>query len=49
METKIIDELPKYTYKLIKGISKTKGGIFVLKDLEYPEHILNSIKQEKQE
>ena len=42
METNVVNNEPKYTYKLIKGISKTKGGIFVLKDLEYPEEILNS-------
>jgi hypothetical protein len=36
----------EFTYKLKKGISKTKGASKILKDLEYPEHILNSIKQE---
>ena len=33
----------KYNYKLIKGISKIKGGIKVLKDLKYPEQILENI------
>ena len=33
-----------YTYKIKKGISKVKGGIKVLKDLEYPDEIINKIK-----
>jgi len=33
-----------YTYKLKKGISTLKGGIRVLKDLEYPEEILKYIE-----
>ena len=32
----------KYTYKLKKGISYIKGGIKVLKDLEYPTEIVNT-------
>ncbi len=32
-----------FTYKLKKGISKVKGGIKVLKDLEYPELILKNM------
>jgi len=31
----------KYTYKLVKGISEVKGGIKVLKDLDYPIDIIN--------
>ena len=33
------------TYKIKKGISKVKGGIKVLKDLEYPKEIINNIKK----
>ena len=29
-----------YTYKMISGISKIKGGVKVLKDLEYPKKII---------
>jgi len=32
----------KYTYKLEKGISYIKGGIKVLRDLEYPLEIINN-------
>ena len=32
----------KYTYKMEKGISEIKGGIKVLKDLEYPAEIINT-------
>ena len=31
----------KYTYKMVKGISEVKGGIKVLKDLDYPIDIIN--------
>lgn len=33
-----------YKYKLVKGISKIKGGIRVLKDMEYPDEIIQSIE-----
>ena len=33
-----------YTYKLINGISKIKGGIKVLKDLQYPKNIIDDTK-----
>ena len=32
-----------HSYKLEKGISKIEGGIIVLKELEFPEEILNEI------
>ena len=32
----------EYTYKLINGISKIKGGMKVLKDMNYPKEILAS-------
>ena len=31
-----------YTYKVVSGISKVKGGIKVLKDLAFPEEIINT-------
>lgn len=34
----------EYTYKLKKGISKIKGGIHVLEQLNYPKTIVNSTK-----
>tara|TARA_Y100000389_G_scaffold53846_1_gene49667 strand:+ start:13345 stop:15123 length:1779 start_codon:yes stop_codon:yes gene_type:complete len=34
----------KYTYKMIPGISKIKGGINVLQQLEYPRKIIDSAK-----
>ena len=33
-----------YTYKLVKGISKIKGGIKVLHDLNYPKEIISETK-----
>ena len=34
----------EYTYQLLKGISQVKGGVKVLKDLEYPNEIINDTK-----
>ena len=34
----------KYTYQLEKGISFIKGGIKVLRDLEYPTEIIDNTK-----
>jgi DNA mismatch repair ATPase MutS len=31
-----------YTYKMAKGISEIKGGIKVLKDLDYPQEIIDT-------
>lgn len=33
----------KFTYKIKKGISKIKGGLKVLRDLEYPEDIISKL------
>jgi DNA mismatch repair ATPase MutS len=32
----------EYTYKLVEGISKIKGGLKVLKDMNYPKEILSA-------
>jgi hypothetical protein len=32
----------KYTYEIKKGISRTKGGLKVLQDMEYPKEILDN-------
>ena len=32
---------PHYTYKITNGISTVKGGVSVLKNLNYPEKIIN--------
>ena len=34
-----------YTYKMEKGISNIKGGIKVLRDLEYPNEIIKYTKE----
>ena len=41
MKIELIDDDFKYTYKMEKGISEIKGGIKVLKDLEYPTEIID--------
>ena len=45
METQIIKNVPNYTYKMIKGISKIKGGIIVLRQLNYPDKIIQESKK----
>ena len=40
MGTKLINDVPQYSYKIVKGISKIKGGIMVLKQLDYPDKII---------
>ena len=35
----------EYTYKIKKGISKVKGALKVLKDLNYPENIITNMKK----
>lgn len=43
METKIAkNNLPEYCYKIQKGISNIKGGVSVLKILNYPDKIINN-------
>jgi len=45
MKTDIIDDIPNYHYKIIKGISNVKGGITVLKELGYPDDIINDSRE----
>jgi len=45
MEVHVLsDGTLQYTYKMKKGISKIKGGISVLKDMEYPDEIIKTIE-----
>ena len=39
------DGNPKYTYKLINGISNVKGGIKVLEELNYSDEIIEAAKE----
>lgn len=45
MNTTIENDKAFYTYKMIKGVSETKGGISVLKDLKYPKVILDDARK----
>jgi hypothetical protein len=40
MKTDVKNNVSQYFYKMIKGISKIKGGLSVLKQLNYPEEII---------
>ncbi|RZD39700.1 MAG: hypothetical protein CXT73_07295 [Methanobacteriota archaeon] len=39
------NDKPTYSYKIKKGISKIKGGISILRDLNYPENIILNAKK----
>ena len=41
METYIKDNVSTYLYKLVNGKSGLKGGVSVLKNLDYPADILS--------
>jgi hypothetical protein len=45
MKTEMNDNKPIYFYKIQNGISEIKGAITVLKDLGYPENLINETKQ----
>jgi hypothetical protein len=45
MDTRMVGDTPKYTYKLINGISQIKGGISVLQNLGYPSEIISKTKE----
>jgi len=38
------NEKIKYFYKIKKGISNLKGGLSILKDLNYPKHLIDNAK-----
>ena len=42
MKTTIINNDPDYSYKITNGISKIKGGVCVLKQLNYPNEIIKN-------
>tara|TARA_B110000305_G_C19462283_1_gene655405 strand:+ start:2956 stop:4644 length:1689 start_codon:yes stop_codon:yes gene_type:complete len=44
MKIDVIDDKIIYLYKLITGVSKYKGGIHVLKQLNYPTEIIENTK-----
>jgi DNA mismatch repair ATPase MutS len=37
-----------YLYKMKKGISEIEGGVNILKEMDYPDEIINSIMNEKE-
>ena len=45
MDISINNDKITYLYKLINGISKHKGGVHVLKQLQYPEEIIKDTNQ----
>jgi DNA mismatch repair ATPase MutS len=40
----VLENPLKYTYRMKRGISKIKGAILVLEDMEYPAEILDAIR-----
>ena len=44
MKTDMLNNKPKYHYKIQNGISNIKGAITVLRDLGYPEILIKKTK-----
>jgi hypothetical protein len=44
MKTIKINNILHYTYQIKKGISKIKGGLKILSDMNYPKEILDNTK-----
>jgi hypothetical protein len=44
MKTIIKNDNIEYTYLIQDGISKIKGGLIVLRDMNYPKEILDNTK-----
>ena len=38
------NETYNYTYEMKRGISKIKGAAQVMRDMDYPEEIINGMK-----
>ena len=47
MHSSITNDTIHYSYLLKKGISRVKGGIHVLSDMNYPQEIIDNSKPEK--
>ena len=45
MKTSIVNNEPIYHYEIQKGISKIKGGVHVLKQLNYPDNLIKEAKK----
>ena len=45
MNTREINDNLEYTYKIKSGISEIKGGIYVLKDLNFPEKLIEKTRK----
>lgn len=45
MDVELNDNKIKYTYKIKKGISKVKGAILILEEMNYPCEIIDNIKK----
>lgn len=45
MEIETHNDDLKYKYKILPGVSNIKGGIKILKNLDYPEYIINKANQ----
>ena len=45
MSCEIINDKPKYHYKIKNGITSVKGGICVLQELNYPKEIIKNTKK----
>jgi DNA mismatch repair ATPase MutS len=39
------DKISEFTYKIESGISKIQGAVKILEEMEYPEEIIDMIRE----
>jgi hypothetical protein len=45
MSVKLTDSNIQYTYKMREGVSKVRGGVLILEEMNYPKEILDMIRK----
>jgi DNA mismatch repair ATPase MutS len=46
MDVKETDEKIEYSYKMVDGISYVNGGTFILKEMNYPNYLYESVQND---
>jgi len=46
MDVKETDEIIEYSYKMVDGISYVNGGTFILKEMNYPNYLYESVQND---
>jgi DNA mismatch repair ATPase MutS len=46
MDSCLNDGVLEYSYKMKKGISRVEGGIYILKGMNFPDEIIDGIREQ---